>query len=88
MDKPPRNPVWSSDELTLTLDLYVKTEGSPIAKDDAVSEGLSGILDQIHGLDGADASDTVKNLNNVCCWLGADGKSTIGQSQQTRRMVK
>ncbi len=65
MDKPPRNPIWSRDELTLALDLYVKTGGNPTAKDDAALEALSAILNKIHRLNGDGGSDTLRNRNGV-----------------------
>jgi 5-methylcytosine-specific restriction protein A len=65
MNKPPRNPIWSRDELTLALDLYVKTSGNPTAKDDAALEALSAILNKIHRLNGDGGSDTLRNRNGV-----------------------
>ncbi len=65
MDKPPRNPIWSRDELTLALDLYVKTGGNPTAKDDAALEALSSILNKMHRLNGDGGSDTLRNRNGV-----------------------
>ena len=65
MDKAPRNPVWSRDELTLALDLYVKTGGNPTAKDDAALEALSAILNKMHRLNGDGGSDTLRNRNGV-----------------------
>lgn len=65
MDKPPRNPVWSRDELTLALDLYAKTGGNPTAKHDAALEALSSILNKMHRLKGGIGSDTLRNRNGV-----------------------
>lgn len=65
MDKPPRNPAWNRDELTLALDLYVKTDGNPTAKDDAALEALSAILNKMHRLNGQSGSDTLRNRNGV-----------------------
>lgn len=65
IDKPPRNPVWSRDELTLALDLYVKTSGNPTAKDDAALEALSSILNKMHRLNGGGGNDTIRNRNGV-----------------------
>ncbi|WP_271300387.1 HNH endonuclease [Sphingomonas sp. CV7422] len=65
MEKQPRNPVWSRDELTLALDLYVKTGGNPTAKDDAALEALSSVLNKMHRLNGGSDSDTLRNRNGV-----------------------
>ncbi len=65
MDKPPRNPIWSRDELTLALDLYVKTGGNPTAKDADDMEALSSILNKMHRLNGGGGSDTLRNRNGV-----------------------
>lgn len=65
MATPPRNPVWSRDELTLALDLYVKTAGNPTAKDDAALEALSAVLNKMHRLNGDSGSDTLRNRNGV-----------------------
>lgn len=40
MDKPPRNPVWSRDELNLALDVDVKTGGNPTTNDDAALDAV------------------------------------------------
>ncbi len=65
MDKPPRNPIWSRDELTLALDLYMKTRGNPTAKDDAALEALSAVLNKMQRLSGDGGSDTLRNRNGV-----------------------
>lgn len=65
MDKPPRNPAWNRDELTLALDLYVKTGGNPTAKDDAALEALSNVLNKMHRINGQSGSDTLRNRNGV-----------------------
>ncbi|MFS0773834.1 HNH endonuclease [Sphingomonas sp. 1P08PE] len=65
MYKPSRNPAWSRDELTLALDLYVKTGGNPTAQDDAALEALSSILNKMHRLNGGTGSDTLRNRNGV-----------------------
>lgn len=65
MDKPSRNPAWSRDELTLALDLYVKTGGNPTAKDDAALEAVSAVLNKMHRLTGGGGSDTLRNRNGV-----------------------
>ncbi|MCU6453988.1 HNH endonuclease [Sphingomonas sp. A2-49] len=65
MAKPPRNPIWSRDELTLALDLYVKTGGNPTAKDDVAIEALSAVLNKMHRLNGGGGSDTLRNRNGV-----------------------
>ncbi len=65
MANTPRNPAWSRDELTLALDLYVKTGGNPKAKDDSDLEALSAILNKIHRLNGGGGSDTLRNRNGV-----------------------
>jgi 5-methylcytosine-specific restriction protein A len=65
MDKSPRNPAWSKDELTLALDLYVKTGGNPTAKDDPALEALSAVLNKIQRLNGSGGSDTLRNRNGV-----------------------
>lgn len=65
MDKPPHNPVWSRDELTLALDLYVRTGGNPTAKDDAALDALSAILNKMHRLNGGGGSKTLRNRNGV-----------------------
>lgn len=65
MDKPPRNPVWSRDEPTLALDLYIRTHGNPTAKDDAALEALSAILNKMHRLNGESGSDRLRNRDGV-----------------------
>ncbi len=65
MDKPPRNPVWSRDELTLALDLYVQTNGNPTGKDFDVVDRLSDTLNKMHRLSGLVGSDTLRNRNGV-----------------------
>lgn len=65
MATPPRNPVWSRDELTLALDLYVQTGGNPTAKDDPALETLSAVLNKMHRLNGVGGSDTLRNRNGV-----------------------
>ena len=65
MATPPRNPVWSRDELTLALDLYVQTGGNPTAKDDPALEALSAVLNKMHRLNGIGGSDTLRNRNGV-----------------------
>ncbi|MES3046521.1 HNH endonuclease [Sphingomonas faeni] len=65
MDKPPRNPPWSRDELTLALDLYVHTNGNPTGKDDEALERLSEVLNKMHRLNGVAGSDTLRNRNGV-----------------------
>ncbi len=65
MNKPQRNPVWSRDELTLALDLYVQTNGNPTGKDDEALERLSTVLNKIHRLNGVAGTDTLRNRNGV-----------------------
>lgn len=65
MDKPPRNPTWSRDELTLALDLYVQTNGNPTGKDDEVLERLSTVLNKMHRLNGVAGNDALRNRNGV-----------------------
>lgn len=65
MEKLPRNPVWSRDELTLALDLYVQTNGNPTGKDDEALERLSAVLNKMHRLNGVAGSDTLRNRNGV-----------------------
>jgi len=65
MATPPRNPVWSRDELTLALDLYIQTGGNPTAKDDPALEALSAVLNKMHRLNGIGGSDTLRNRNGV-----------------------
>lgn len=62
-----RNPAWSEDELTLALDLYVKTGGNPTAKDDAVLDALSSTLNKMYRLNGGSDSGggTLRNRNGV-----------------------
>ena len=60
-----RNPAWNRDELTLALDLYVKTGGNPTAKDDVAIEALSALLNKMHRLNGGGGSDTLRNRNGV-----------------------
>jgi 5-methylcytosine-specific restriction protein A len=65
MNKPPRNPTWSRDELTLALDLYVQTNGNPTGKDDEALERLSTVLNKMHRLNGVAGNDTLRNRNGV-----------------------
>ncbi|PTM44845.1 hypothetical protein C8J24_3057 [Sphingomonas aerolata] len=65
MDKTLRNPAWFTDELTLGLDLNVKTGGNPAAKDDPDFEALSAIPNKIHRLNGGGGRDTLRNRNGV-----------------------
>lgn len=60
-----RDPTWSRNDLTLALDLYVKTGGNQTAKDDAVLEALSALLDKLHRLNGHCGSDALRNRNGV-----------------------
>lgn len=86
MDKPPRNPVWSRDELTLALDLYVKTDGNPTAKNDAAMEALSAVLNKIHRLNGVSGSDTLRNENGIYLKVMNSGASILRTSTKTRRV--
>lgn len=65
MDKPKRNPVWSRDELTLALDLYIQTSGNPTGKDDEALDRLSALLNKLHRLNGTAGYDTLRNRNGV-----------------------
>jgi 5-methylcytosine-specific restriction protein A len=61
----PRNPVWSRDELTLALDLYVQTNGNPTGRDFDAVDRLSDTLNKMHRLNGVVGSDTLRNRNGV-----------------------
>jgi 5-methylcytosine-specific restriction protein A len=65
MDNPQRNPVWSSDELTLALDLYVQTKSNPTGKDFDAVDRLSDTLNKMHRLNGVAGNGTLRNRNGV-----------------------
>jgi 5-methylcytosine-specific restriction protein A len=65
MDKLPRNPSWSRDEIILALDLYIKNPASPPGKGSAAVADLSAILNKMHRLDGVSATPTLRNENGV-----------------------
>ncbi|WP_238560104.1 HNH endonuclease [Sphingomonas sp. Mn802worker] len=60
-----RNPVWNRDELTLALDLYVKTVGNPTGADFALVDQLSNTLNKMHRLSGVTGAETLRNRNGV-----------------------
>lgn len=65
MDKPPRNPSWSRDELILALDLYMTNPASPPGKGSKAVAELSAILNKMHRLTGGGGSPTLRNENGV-----------------------
>lgn len=65
MDKPPRNPSWSRDELILALDLYMTNPVSPPGKGSTAVAELSAILNKMHRLNGVTAAPTLRNENGV-----------------------
>jgi 5-methylcytosine-specific restriction protein A len=65
MDRLPRNPVWNRDELTLALDLYVKTGGNPTGADFDAVDQVSNTLNKMHRLNGVIGSGTLRNRNGV-----------------------
>lgn len=65
MDKPPRNPPWSRDELILALDLYSTNPASPPGKGSDAIAALSALLNKMHRLNGVSASPTLRNENGV-----------------------
>ncbi len=65
MKAPARNPPWNRDELTLALDLYVKTDGNPTGADFALVDQLSDTLNKMHRLSGVIGTETLRNRNGV-----------------------
>lgn len=60
-----RNPPWSSDELIVTLDFYLRhTPTIPGKKSSDISE-LSVFLNQLQSKIGGEISDTFRNINGV-----------------------
>ena len=59
-----RNPTWTRDELSLTLDFYVQCQGNPPAKD---SKPIKELSDLLNGLGSASnkISDKFRNMNGV-----------------------
>lgn len=62
---PGRNPPWVRDELILALDLYFTNPASPPGKASAAVHALSDLLNKMHRLTGAAASETFRNPNGV-----------------------
>lgn len=65
MEKKPRNPVWSRDELILALDLYVRTKGNPTGQDFEAVDDVSAILNKLHRIMGNATGETLRNRNGV-----------------------
>ncbi|WP_267382320.1 MULTISPECIES: hypothetical protein [unclassified Sphingomonas] len=65
MDKPPRNPPWSRDELILALDLYLTNPANPPHKSSLAVAELSALLNKLHRLNGVSATPTSRNENGV-----------------------
>lgn len=65
MDKPPRNPPWSRDELILALDLYLTNPVNPPGKGSCAVVELSTILNKLHRLNGVRGALTLRNENGV-----------------------
>lgn len=65
MEKKPRNPVWSRDELILALDLYVRTKGNPTGQDFEAVDEVSVILNKLHRMMGNAKGETLRNRNGV-----------------------
>ena len=65
MEKKPRNPVWSRDELILALDLYVRTNGNPTGQDFEALDELSATLNKLHRITGNATGATLRNRNGV-----------------------
>lgn len=61
---PQRNPIWSIDELILTLDFYFRFSGNPPAKDSAEIKELSNLLNSMSGEAGK-GLDKFRNNNGV-----------------------
>ena len=65
MDKPPRNPPWSRDELVLALDLYFTNPANPPHKGSSAVAELSALLNKMHRLNGVSAAPTLRNDNGI-----------------------
>jgi len=65
MEKKPRNPAWSRDELTLAIGLYFRTKGNPTAQDAKAIDELSAILNKLHRIMGNATGETLRNRNGV-----------------------
>ncbi|MGY2733663.1 HNH endonuclease [Sphingomonas sp. UYP23] len=65
MDKPPRNPPWSRDELILALDLYLTNPANPPGKGSSAVAELSMTLNKLHRLNGVSGAPTLRNQNGV-----------------------
>ena len=65
MEKPPRNPLWSRDELILALDLYLTNPANPPHKGSPAVADLSATLNKMHRLNGVSAAPTLRNENGV-----------------------
>lgn len=65
MDKPPRNPPWSRDELILALDLYLTNPANPPGKGSSAVAELSTTLNKLHRLNGVSGAPTLRNENGV-----------------------
>lgn len=65
MEKKPRNPVWSRDELILALDLYVRTKGNPTGQDFHAVDEVSAVLNKLHRIMGSATGETLRNRNGV-----------------------
>lgn len=60
-----RNPIWTRDEIILALALYMENPSSPPGKTSGKIADLSKVLNDLHRLDGVDASPTLRNANGV-----------------------
>lgn len=65
LETPSRNPDWNKDEIILALDLYFTNPANPPGKDSAAVGDLSALLNKMHRLTGATASETFRNENGV-----------------------
>ena len=65
VETPGRNPDWTRDEIILALDLYFTNPANPPGKESAAVAALSDLLNKLHRLNGASASETFRNPNGV-----------------------
>lgn len=65
VEKKSRNPVWSRDELILSLHLYVRSQGNPTGQDFEALDELSAILNKLHPIMGNATGETFRNRNGV-----------------------
>jgi len=65
VERSARNPDWTSDELTLALDMYMTNPSSPPGKKSAAVRELSAILVNMRRLAGSENQENFRNTDGV-----------------------